>query len=181
MKLYRYILILLISTGLYAQKAQVDKIEETTVRTVKFEKDNETLENKVRVKTQKEQLVLTDSSFDTSPNADRVFPKVKVTKTIGIDNDNDPFYDSEAKFQYYILNDDTYKFESKNNGFIIFKNKIDPIAMATRTNSGKFYLLNMDKYAGVGYFDEESNFVIEYLNAETGLNITEKFEVESDF
>ena len=172
--------ILLISYG-FAQEAPVDKIEETKIRTVEFNQDGNTITNRVRVNTMKEQLVLTDSSFESSTNADRVFPKVKVTKTITIDNDNDPFYDSEATIQFYILNDDTYEFKANNNGFTIFKTNLDPFAAATRTNSGQFYLLEMDEYTGVGYFDEDSNFVVEYKNSETGLNITEKFEVKSDF
>lgn len=168
----------LIVSSAFAQNAPIETTNETIIKKVKIENQDDVITNKVRVETTKEQLVMTDSSFGSSTNADRVFPKVKVTKTINIDNDKDPFYDSDAIIQYYILNDDTYEFKTNNKGFTIFKNNMDPFAMATRSNSGQFYFLTMEPYTGVGYFDENSNFIVEYFNSETGINITETFEVK---
>ncbi len=168
---------LLVSSA-FAQSTPVEKTNETVVKKVKIENQDDVITNKVRVETSKEQMVMTDSSFGMSTNADRVFPKVKVTKTINIDNDKDPFYDADATIEFYILNDDTFEFKTNEKGFTIFKNNMDPYAMATRSSSGQFYFLTMEPYTGVGYFDDDSNFIVEYFNSETGINITETFKVK---
>merc|ERR1711974_90033 len=88
MKYLIYAFSLLMVTGAYAQEKPVDKVEETKTKTIKVKKDGKVVENKVKVTTSKTQEVMTTPKDSSTINNKRVFPKVKVTKTISEDLDN---------------------------------------------------------------------------------------------
>ena len=75
---------LLMVTGAFAQEKPVDKVKETKVKTIKVKENGTIVEKKVKVTTKKEQEVMTDSSYKGTIDAPRVFPDVKVTKTVSI-------------------------------------------------------------------------------------------------
>ena len=181
MKNLIYAFSLLMVTGAYAQNKPVDKVEETEVKTIKVEKDGKIVEKKVKVTTKKEQEVMTDPNYKGTIDAPRVFPKVKVTKTVSIDNDNDPFYDTKDTLVYYLKNDNNYAFKSNDKGFMMFTEADKPYGMAIRSSNSQYYLLDMNEYSGVGYFDKKGNFVIEYYDKDTGMTIVEAFEVDTKF
>ncbi|WP_299336604.1 hypothetical protein [uncultured Psychroserpens sp.] len=181
MKHLIYVFSLLMITGAYAQNKPVDRVKETKVKTVKVNKDGEIVENKVKIVTTKEQEVKTDPDYKGTIDAPRVFPKVKVTKEISIDNDRDPFYDSKDTMMYYNKSDNRFAFKSNDKGFIIFEENEKPFGLAIQSTNKQYYLLDLNTNSGVGYFDKKGNFIVEYYNKDTGMMIVEAFEVSSEF
>ena len=181
MKYLIYIFSLLLITGVYAQDKPVDKVEETKTKTVKVNKDGEIVENKVKVTTSKTQKVMTTPKDSSTINNNRVFPKVKVTKTISVDNDNDPFYDTTDKVIYYTDGNGKYLFTSNKKGFTMRDAESNNIGYAARSTNNEYYILTMDNYSGVGYFNDEGNFVVEYYNADLEMLVTKEFKTDTKF
>lgn len=168
MKYLVYSLVFLFSAGLYAQdKDPVDKMEETKVKTVKVEKDGKMVEKKVKVTTAKEQKVKSEIEPDHYENSTRIDTPVKVTQTVAMDNDDDPFYDSESTIQYYQLGNNKYTFTQNEGGFIV-TSMVDDEKMvygnARLTSQNRYYILNTDTYSGLGYFNSQGDFVVEYYD-----------------
>lgn len=182
MKHFIYICSLLLVTGVYAQeKTPIDKTKETKTKTVKVKKNGKTVENKVKVTTTKEQAVITTPKKNSTIDNNRVYPDVKVTKTISVDNDNDPFYDSEEKIVYYTNSDGKYAFSKNDKGFKIVSSKQEDLGYAVKSVNNAYYILNLDNYSGVGYFNNEGNFVVEYYNAELDMLIEKEFKTDTEF
>lgn len=181
MKYLLYIFSLLMVTGAYAQNKPVDKVEETKTKTVKVEKNGKIIENKVKVTTTKKQDVMTTPKGSSTINNERIFPKVKVTKTVSIDNDNDPFYDTEDKIIYYTDDRGKYIFTSNKKGFTITNPESIDIGFAARSSNNEYYILNMDTYSGVGYFNTKGNFVVEYYNSDLDLLVNKEFKTDTKF
>ncbi|WP_431134176.1 hypothetical protein [Psychroserpens mesophilus] len=181
MKNLIYAFSLLMVTGAYAQNKPVDKVEETKTKTIKVKKDGEVVENKVKVTTTKEQQVKTKAEKNSTINNDRVFPKVKVTKTVSVDNDNDPFYDSTDKIEYYTNEDGKYLFTSNKKGFTMSDAQNNTIGFAARSTNNQYYILNMNNYSGVGYFNNDGNFVVEYYNSDLEMLVNKEFKTDTKF
>lgn len=173
---YKILALALISfIGVEAQeKENKDKIVETKTRIINVMEDGKMVEKKVMVKTTKEQEIKTDPKYKGTIDAPRVFPATKVSKVIYIDNDDDPFYDSEAKLTYYKKDGMVYDFNPTNSGFEIIDNKSKKlIGNARFSNNAKVYLLDSNDYTGIGYFNDNT-FIVEYYDDE-GTLIIEKF------
>ncbi|MDE0536980.1 hypothetical protein, partial [Tenacibaculum sp. L6] len=95
---------------------------------------------------------------------------VAVEKTIMVDIDKDPFYDSKTKVNYF-------KYKGKQYGFLIdqkdllitrkVNNEDVTSARAYRSINNDFYVVQGDEFNGVGYFNKYGDFIIEYRNKET--------------
>ncbi|MBR9913808.1 MAG: hypothetical protein GYB32_03105 [Algicola sp.] len=181
MKYLIYTFSLLLVTGAFAQEQPVDKVKETKVKTIKTKKNGKTVENKVKVTTTKEQKVMTDPSYKGTIDAPQVFPDVKVTKTVSIDNDQDPFYDSEDKIVFYNKKDKNYKFQSNKRGFLLSDANNERVGKAMRSSNSQYYILDINNYSGVGYFNKDGNFIVEYYDSDTDMMVVEAFEVTSKF
>lgn len=181
MKHLIYAFSLLMVTGAYAQNKPVDKVEETKTKTIKVKKDGKIVENKVKVTTTKEQSVITQKKDNSTINNTRVFPEVKVTKTISIDNDNDPFYEATDKIVYYTDDDGTYLFTSNKKGFTMSDAQQNSIGYAARSSNNQYYILNMNNYSGVGYFNNEGYFVVEYYNSDLERLVVKEFKTGTKF
>lgn len=160
-----------------------DVVEETKVKTMKVEKNGKVVsEKKVAVTTKKEQEVKTAIEPDHYENSTRLDTPVKVTKTVKIDSDNDPFFDSETTMVTYKMNDQDYAFTRNDAGFIITFNGEDATVYgnARLTSLNGYYLLNADNFSGIGYFNSEGNFVVEYYDETLNAMVIQEFE-ESKF
>lgn len=179
MKKVIYVLAFALTTGLYAQeKKPIDKQEETTTKTTRVEKDGKVIEKKVKVTTRKEQEVKTKIDKDHPENSNRVATPVKVTQKVAVDNDNDPFYDGETAVQYYTSNENTYAFNPTNDGFIVSKNTPDSgmtYGKARVSKSKRFYVIDLGDQSGVGYFDANGKFVVEYYDDQLDALVIETF------
>lgn len=159
--------ILLIGTSIYAQDPVKDKIKETKVKTIKVEENGKIVEKKVKVTTAQEQTVKTKLDKDHYENSTRLETPVKVTKTVSIDNDKDPFYDSKTNFVYYTYKENDYKFSRNKTGFVIMTsngNEDSIFGNARLTSNKEYYLLSTNEYSGIGYFNVEGDFVVEYYD-----------------
>ncbi|QRM90210.1 hypothetical protein FG167_13515 [Lacinutrix sp. WUR7] len=180
MKNLIYIFSLLMCTGIYAQNNPVDVLDETTVKTVKVKEDGKLIEKKVKVNTVQKQEVKIDPKDRYKLNGYRIDTPVKVTKTVMVDNDKDPQYDTKTKVTYYKFNDVDYAFIPDEKGFIVsVKNgdKKTPFGNARYSDRNRSYIVTTEEYTGVGYFDKDKTFVIEYYDGESDGLITQEFKI----
>jgi hypothetical protein len=163
------VLALLLTSFAFAQEkkaANVDVEETETVKTSVVEKDGQLVKQKVKTQVKKE----TPITFEKKTGKlNREKNPTKVTKTVSIDNDWDPFYDSTNTVTYYTYNDSSYNFEQDNKGFFLNTMIEDEDAdvrsgRAIRINNSNEYIVRTDKYSGVGYFNEKGNFVVQYYD-----------------
>ncbi|WP_344789197.1 hypothetical protein [Postechiella marina] len=168
MKNFMTIALLLVMVNTYAQ--QVDSIKTTKVETVTDTVNGEITSKKIKTITLKEQAVKTDPADKGKLNADRIFPPTKVKKTVMVDYDADPFYDEKTTLKYFELNNDNYVFRKSNDGFIMnVLNKDEEVlkANARQTKSGPYYVVNSNEFDGIGFFNKEKKFVLEFYNQKT--------------
>ncbi len=177
MKRLIYIFILLLFTGTYAQTDTVDRMEETTVQIVENDDKANGLKSKVKVKTIKEQSIMTDPMQKGELNQDRYLPGVKVTKTISIDSDRDSFYDEKIELNYYEFKGKKYFFSVNDKGFDILSDpeKSSVLATAIISSTPNLYLIKIDGLVGFGYFDEEGSLIVDYLDRDDFKVINMKF------
>src|SRR5690606_13561476 len=119
MKHVIYIAVFLVPTVFFAQEKPTNVSEETTTKTVTVDDGREVVEKKVKVTTREEQQIKLAESDKHKVNQDVVDSPSKVTQTIEVDNDMDPFFDSKTKSVHYTYNDDNYIFKRNDNGFIV--------------------------------------------------------------
>ncbi|MEO8932708.1 MAG: hypothetical protein ABI295_00245, partial [Xanthomarina sp.] len=124
-------------------------------------------EKKVKVTTREEQNIELDESEKNQVNQDIVASPTKVTQTVETSNDEDPFYDTITESVYYNYNDDNYIFKKNGNGFIVSELATDAemdYGNIMRTSRPNNYFFTSNDYNGIGYFDSNSNFVVEYYD-----------------
>ena len=178
MKYLIYISIFFVSMSFYAQDKPRSMSETTEVKTVKIDNGKEVVENKVKVTTKEEKSIKLDKKDAGKVNQDMVVDNDKtITKTIEIDNDSDPFYDSEIELVTYFKDDKEYSFIKNTNGFsVTAKRSEENVGKAYRSNlNSNYYIFNNSDYSGVGYFDGGGNFVIEYYDTDSNSLLTTKF------
>ncbi len=179
MKNLIYIFSFLMITGAFAQeKKPIDKMEETKTTTTTVNKNGEVVsENTVKVTTKKEQAIKTVQREGNTPDGDKVDTPVKVTQTIQINRNSDPFYDVTDKTVYYNYNDEQFTFTSDNNGFLMTSPQNSSYGEARKSASNHFYLMTIKGNPGVGYFDHKGNFVVEYHDTANNVMIMESYEM----
>jgi hypothetical protein len=166
-------------SSVYAQeKKPVDKMEETKTTTTTVNKNGEKVsESTIKETTRKEQEVKTVQRKGNTPDGDKVATPVKITKTIEISSDSDPFYDTLDKIMYYNYNNAKFTFASDTDGFVMTSPENSSYGQARKSVSNHFYLMTIKGYPGVGYFDSNGSFVVEYYNKEKDAMIMESYEV----
>lgn len=179
MKNLVYIFSFLMLTNAYAQeKKPIDKMEATTTTKTTVNKNGEKVsESTVKVTTKKEQEIKTKQRKGHTTNGDKVDTPIKVTKTIEIDTDSDPFYDAADKTVYYNRNAENFTFTSDSNGFLMASSDNPSYATARKSASNHFYLMTIKGLPGVGYFDRNGNFIVEYYDARNDAMIIESYEM----
>lgn len=179
MKNLIYAVSFLMVTGVYAQdKKPIDKMEETTTTKTTINKNGEKVsENTVKVTTKKEQEIKTEQREGNTTNGDKVDTPIKVTKTIEINSDSDPFFSANDKTVYYNYNDDKFTFTSGSNGFLMSSSENPSYGEARKSASNHFYLMTIKGQPGVGYFDSNGNFIVEYYDKDNDAMIMESYEM----
>ncbi|WP_452226917.1 hypothetical protein [Lacinutrix cladophorae] len=182
MKNLIYIFSLLVfTTTAYAQSNNpVDVIEETKVKTVKVKEDGKLIEKKVKVNTVQKQEVKIDPKDRYDLNGNRMDTPIKVTKTVSVDNDKDANYETKTKVTYYKFDNADYAFIPDEKGFIVaVKNgdKDKAFGKARYSANNMSYIVTTDEYTGVGYFDKNKTFVIEYYDGESDGLVTKEFKI----
>jgi hypothetical protein len=72
-------------------------------------------------------------------------------------------------------------FTSNKKGFTISDAERNDIGFAARSSNNEYYILTLDNYSGVGYFNEAGNFVVEYYNADLEMLVTKEFNTDTKF
>lgn len=177
MKNIVFIGLFLISGALFAQEKSRDKLEETETKTITTDNGREVTQKKVKVTTTEEQEIKMSEDDADKVNQERNMDAgKKKTKTIEIDNDADPFYDSKMEVINFQQDGDIYKFVKSSNGFEV--STLEPhmeYGRAVKSSNSNKYEFKTSNFSGIGYFDDQGNFVIEYYDAETKQQVTEKF------
>ena len=179
-----YLMSFLMFGVVYSQeKKPIDKMEETkTTKTIINKNGEKVSESTVKVTTKKEQEIKTVQRKGNTPDGDKVETPVKVTKTIQIDSDSDPFFDMTDKKVYYTYNDEKFTFASDEKGFLMTSPSNTSYGEARKSASNHFYLMTIKGYPGVGYFNNEGTFVVEYYDKDKDAMIIETYQssTESD-
>ncbi len=167
--------------GMYAQeKTPVDKMESTKTTTTTIDKNGEkVIMSKVKETTRKEQEIKTEQREGQTVNGDKIDTPIKVTKSIQIDRDWDPFYDTIDKTVYYNLNGEKMTFNSNDSGFLMSSSENNLYGEARKSTNNHFYLTTTRGYPGVGYFDSNGNFIVEYYDKQNSVVVMEIYEASS--
>ena len=160
--------IMLTGTILYAQ---TDKMITTkTNKKTEVTKNGVAYSTKVKVITEKSKNTQFDSNQKHQLNQNRVASPISVTKTVMIDNDMDPFYDKTTQIKYYNFKGKKYGFYVNKNSLLItyrLNNKDINSARAIKSKYNNYYVINGSDFNGVGYFNKDNDFVIEFYNKVT--------------
>ncbi|GGD09564.1 hypothetical protein [Hyunsoonleella pacifica] len=171
MKNYIYIMALLICVPIMAQEKPTEIKKETKVKEVKYTDGDKTKEGKIKVVTKETSKVKLDADDKYKLNQDRVPTDKKVTTTIMIDNDADKAYDVLTSETYYISADKDYKFSPNTSGFMMAlandKNEFVEIGKAWNTHSPGSYIIKGETFNGIGYFDKDGSFIVEYYDEDS--------------
>ncbi|WP_417198663.1 hypothetical protein [Bizionia sp.] len=178
MKKLVYIGVFLISGIVFAQEKSRDKMSTTETKTITVDDGQKVTQKKVKVTTTEEGEVKLSEGDANKVNQERIVNGTdkKVTQTIEIDNDMDPFYDSKMETVNYQKDGKDYKFVKTSNGFDVSSIKPDmEYGRAIKNVESKKYEFKTSDFSGVGYFDSEGNFVLEYYDKDTKEYVTKKF------
>lgn len=168
MKKIIYVLSLFIIGSAFAQDKATEVNEKVQTKTVKVNDGEKISEKKVKVITRETSNVKLDKADENEVNQNRVHTISKVEKMTMIDNDVDGEYDFLTKDTYYKIGDKNYLFKPNSRGFDIAfnnnKSKFTTVESVLSTHKVGNYLINSEDYAGIGYFNSENDFVIEYYD-----------------
>ncbi|MFD0964742.1 hypothetical protein [Pseudofulvibacter geojedonensis] len=129
---------------------------------------------KVKVITKKTKEKKLDPNQKHLLNQNLVGTPVTVEKTIMIDNDLDPLYDTKTKVKYFKYKGVKYDFLFNEENVLItytLNDKTITSARMVKSVNNNFYFVEGKDFNGVGYYNKEGDFVIEYNN-----NISNKSE-----
>lgn len=164
--------------NVFAQEKPKNVSEEVETKTIKVNNGREVVEKKVKVTTTEEQGIIFDEKDKNKIDKDIIESPVKVKKTIEIDDDKDNSYDSKVEVGYYEFEGRRYHFKKMNNGFLVStENKQNPndFGNIIRYNKENHYLFRNADTIGIGYFNPQGNFVIEYYDKKTGELVSQEF------
>src|SRR5690606_12732090 len=182
MKTIMYVGVLLLFSSVYAQEKPKNVSEETTVKTVKVNDGKKITETKVKVNTREEQELKLAEADKNKTDQELVTSPVKVTKTVSIDLDNDPFYDTAYQERAFTFGENNYNFTRNDAGFHILSKKADAstqIGSAYRSSLKNYYIFESEGKTGIGYFNSKGNFVVEYHDkGQNGLKVEEYILME---
>lgn len=178
MKNVMYTLIFLFVANVWAQQTPKNVSEESTVKTVKTNNGSGIVEKKVKVTTREEQNIEFAEKDVNKRDKDVVNSPVKVNKTIEIDNDFDNSFDSKTEVAYYEFEGQQYNFKKVNNGFsVLVENNETPdnFGNIVKFKRENHYLFQNGNDTGIGYFNEDGSFTIEYYDKETRTVTSQEF------
>ncbi|MCF1422002.1 hypothetical protein [Mangrovimonas futianensis] len=183
MKSIIYAACFLFSGVLLAQEKPKNVSEETTVKTIKIDNGREVTEKKIKVTTKEEQEIKLDEDDKNKVNQSIVASPKKVTKTVEVDSDHDVFYDSKLQTAQYVCDGTMYDFDRCDTGFkvVAVKNDNDVnFGNAIQSSTKNHYFFRSDKYSGIGYFNSQGNFTVEYFDENKNKLVKQEFVAVKD-
>lgn len=162
---------MLFMSSIIVVNAQSDVIKTTKVKKTPHITENGMAYNtKVKVVTEKSKRTKFNPNQKYDLNQNRVDSPVTVEKTIMIDNDTDPFYDTKTTVKFFKYKGKKYDFLfGEDNILITYKLKDKDItsAKAIKSINNNFYIIEGKDFNGTGYFNKYGDFVIEFINKKT--------------
>ncbi|WP_372754960.1 hypothetical protein [Mariniflexile sp.] len=169
MKKLLYASVFLFATSIYAQEPVKNISEESTIKTVKTNNGSEIVEKKIKVTTRQEQGIEFAEKDIDKRDKDVVNSPVKITKTIEVDGDKGNSYESKTEIAYYEFEGKQYGFKKVDNGFSVLSTTSElPEGNIVKLNKSNHYIYQNGDDTGVGYFNEDGSFTIEYFDKKTG-------------
>jgi hypothetical protein len=178
MKNVIYALIFLFVANVWAQQTPKNVSEESVVKTVKTNNGSKIIEKKIKVTTREEQNIEFAQGDENKRDKDVVDSPVRVKKTIEIDNDFDNSFDSKTEVAYYEFEGQQYNFKKVNNGFsVLVENNETPdnFGNIVKFKRENHYLFQNGNDTGIGYFNEDGSFTIEYYDKDTRTVTSQEF------
>ncbi|CAM1366758.1 hypothetical protein [Tenacibaculum soleae] len=146
--------------------SQTEVVKTTKVeKSQKVDKNGVKYNTKVKVVTEKSQKVKFNPNQKNKLNQKIVDSPITVTKNIMVDNDKDPFYDTKTKVTYFKYKQVKYDFLINQNDLLItykLKDKDITSAKALKSINNNFYVVAGNDFNGVGYFNSQGDFIVEY-------------------
>lgn len=165
MKRVIYIGVLLITNTLFAQEQPKEIKEEVEVKTVKVKDNEKTTENKVKVVTRETSQVELDENDINKVNQNRLPTTSKVEKMVYVDN---AVLTNETSYK---MDEGNYVFSPSAAGFEMSQstsnNQSQNIGRSWASSIKGYYIVDGASHSGIGYFDQNGNFVTEYYNKDT--------------
>lgn len=172
--------ILLTFVNALSQEDNKDVIKTSKIKkTTTYDKNGKKEINKIKVVTTETQENNFNPNQKEQLNQDKVSTPIEISRVIMIDNDKDPFYDKTIKVKFYKLKSKKYALKSEKNNLTISYydgNKEIVIGSAIKSKFNKYYILHSKQYNGVGYFNKNDEFIIEYYNPKNNTNEFKIFE-----
>ncbi|CAH8285956.1 hypothetical protein EV196_106159 [Mariniflexile fucanivorans] len=176
MKNIIYACLFLFTGSIWAQEKPKNISEESTIKTVKTNDGSGIVEKKIKVTTRSEQGIEFDEQDENKRDKNVIDSPVKVKKTIEVDNDIGSSYDSKTEIGYYQFDGKQYGFKKVDNGFSVLLNDDDsPSGNIVKFNKENHYIYQNGNDTGIGYFNEDGSFTIEYYDQNTRKVISQDF------
>lgn len=160
-----YMLAILICGTAFAQEKPTQIKEEVKTKTIK---NTNGKEEKIKIITRETSDVKLNKADKNKVNQSRISAIKKVDKMVMVDNDEDAAYDFLTKETFYISGDNNYKFSPNKKGFNITYNDNNSdyvkVGNAFITSANGNYIVRGKVENGLGYFDNEGNFIVEYYD-----------------
>lgn len=165
MKTVIYMGLFLFTGTLFAQVQPREVKEEVEVKTVKVKDNEKTSENKVRVVTRETADVELDENDKNKTNQNRLPATTKVEKMTYVDEN---VLTSETSYK---MGDGNYVFSPSESGFEMShttsNNQSQNIGKSWASSIKGYYIVEGGPHSGIGYFDQNGNFVTEFYNKDT--------------
>ncbi|CDF79199.1 conserved hypothetical protein [Formosa agariphila KMM 3901] len=150
----------------HAQTQPKEVIEETKTVTTKVNTGTEIKESTVEYNTRKEQDVKLAEGDKNKINQSRVDAPAQVTETVRV-TDNSPFT-ANNKSMKYELDGKVCQFSMHENGFLISDSASTKPTKVEQSDADETqFVLNDNGKTGIGYFDEEGNFIVQQFDKKT--------------
>ena len=178
MKNVIYISLFLVAGTIWSQEKPKNVSEKTIVKTVNTNDGSKINAKEIKVTTREEQNIEFASADENKIDKDIVVSPVKVKKTIKINDDMDNSFNSKSEVTYYEYEGQHYNFSKVNNGFsVLVENNDTPnnFGNIVKFNRENHYLFQNDNDTGIGYFNEDGSFTIEYYDSDTGTITRQEF------
>ena len=165
MKHIIYMGVLLFAGTLFAQVQPKEVKEEVATKTVKVKDNEKTTENKVKVVTRETSNVELDEKDRNQVNQNRLPGTTKVEKMVYVDSN---VLANDTSFK---MDEGNYVFSPNETGFEMSQstqnNQSQNIGKSWASSIKGYYIVEGPSHSGIGYFDQNGNFVTEYYNKDT--------------
>lgn len=167
MKNIIYICTLLMVSTAIAQEKPSEVKEEVKVKTIKQNNGENVTKKKIKMVTRETSNVQLDESEEDKINQQRVDAVTKMEKKVMMAKNSNNFT-TLSKVTYYVVDDKNYMFTPKPYGFDLANSNANKeftvMAKAWVTKANGSYIIKGETQNGIGHFDRNGNFIVEYFD-----------------